>query len=55
VTWLAAFVHHLTGYFGGIGLAALVELIAHRIGIDRGRMTPALSALGQRSLTFYLF
>ncbi|GAA2379202.1 DUF418 domain-containing protein [Nonomuraea africana] len=55
VTWLAAFAHVLTGYFGGIGLAALVGLIAHRIGRDRGRVTLGLSALGQRSLTFYLF
>lgn len=55
VTWVAAFAHDLTGYFGGIGLAALVGLVAHRIGHSRGRLTLALSALGQRSLTFYLF
>lgn len=55
VTWVAAFAHDLTGYFGGIGMAALVGLVAHRIGRDHGPVTLALSALGQRSLTFYLF
>lgn len=55
VAWLAAFAHDLTGYAGGIGLAALVGLVAYRIGGDRGPVTLALSALGQRSLTFYLF
>lgn len=55
VAWFAAFAHDLTGYAGGIGLAALVGLVAYRIGGDRGPVTLALSALGQRSLTFYLF
>lgn len=48
----SAVAHDLTGYFGGIGLAALVGLVA--AGTRRGRFTTALAALGQRSMTFYL-
>ncbi len=55
VAWLAAFAHDLTGYAGGIGLASPLTLAAYRIGGDHGPVTLALSALGQRSLTFYLF
>jgi uncharacterized membrane protein YeiB len=55
VAWTAAVAHTLTGYAGGIGLAAAVGLLAIRIGRDRGRLITALAALGQRSLTFYLF
>ncbi|MGW0805681.1 DUF418 domain-containing protein [Nonomuraea sp. NPDC002799] len=60
----------LTGYFGGIGLAGLVALVALRIGDRRGPVTTAVApgtgdrrgpvttafqALGQRSMSFYLF
>ncbi|GAA3312142.1 DUF418 domain-containing protein [Nonomuraea dietziae] len=36
-------------------MAAAVGLVAARIGRDHGRLTVALAALGQRSMTFYLF
>ncbi|MGC7097443.1 DUF418 domain-containing protein [Amycolatopsis lurida] len=51
----ATVAHIVTGYVGGIGLAAAVGLIAIKIGSSRGRFTTAFVALGQRSLTFYLF
>ncbi|MFD1540766.1 DUF418 domain-containing protein [Nonomuraea guangzhouensis] len=53
ISWTVAIAHDLTGYTGGIGMAAAVGLVAIRA--RRGRLTTALSALGQRSLTFYLF
>jgi uncharacterized protein len=53
--WTVAVAHDLTGFAGGIGLAAAVGLAAARIGDRPGRLTIALAALGQRSLTFYLF
>ncbi|WP_437292323.1 DUF418 domain-containing protein [Sorangium sp. So ce406] len=55
MTWTVAGAHALTGYAGGIGMAAAAGLVAIRIGRDHGRLTTALAALGQRSLTFYLF
>ncbi|MEU5866903.1 DUF418 domain-containing protein [Nonomuraea sp. NPDC047529] len=53
VGWAVAIAHDLTGYAGGIAMAAAVGLAAARI--RRGRLATALAALGQRSLTFYLF
>lgn len=53
--WAVAVAHDLTGFAGGIGLAAAVGLAAARIGDRPGPVTTALAALGQRSLTFYLF
>lgn len=53
--WTVAVAHDLTGFAGGIGLAAAVGLASARIGNRPGRLTTALAALGQRSLTFYLF
>ncbi|WP_246149067.1 DUF418 domain-containing protein [Nonomuraea turkmeniaca] len=53
VGWTVAIAHDLTGYAGGIGLAAAVGLVAIRA--RGGRVTTALAALGQRSMTFYLF
>ncbi|GAA2831155.1 DUF418 domain-containing protein [Crossiella cryophila] len=55
VHWTVAIAHDLTGYAGGIGLAAAIGLASARIGDRPGRLTMALAALGQRSLTFYLF
>ncbi|GAA3241543.1 DUF418 domain-containing protein [Nonomuraea helvata] len=56
-----AVAHTLTGYAGGIGLAALIGLVAMRAERARrttdagpGPVTTALAALGRRSLTFYL-
>ncbi|MFI7639567.1 DUF418 domain-containing protein [Nonomuraea sp. NPDC049400] len=53
VSWAVAVAHDLTGYAGGIGMAAAVGLLA--VKVRGGRVTTALAALGQRSLTFYLF
>lgn len=55
MTWTVAGAHALTGYAGGIGMAAAAGLVVIRIGRDHGHLTTALAALGQRSLTFYLF
>lgn len=51
----AATVQTLTGYAGGIGVAALVGLSAIKLDRRRGPVTTAVQALGQRTLTFYLF
>ncbi|MEV0164507.1 DUF418 domain-containing protein [Nonomuraea fuscirosea] len=53
--WAAAMAQPLTGYAGGIGMAALVALVAIRASRSRGRLTTMVEALGQRSMTFYLF
>jgi uncharacterized membrane protein YeiB len=52
--WAATAGHSLGGYAGGIGAAALVALVAARLA-RRGPCTTAVAALGQRSMTFYLF
>ncbi|MEV6285092.1 DUF418 domain-containing protein [Kribbella sp. NPDC051770] len=44
--------HDATGTIGGLGYAALIVLIATRV--RRGRVTEAIAATGQRSLTCYL-
>ncbi|MCK2221755.1 DUF418 domain-containing protein [Actinomadura sp. ATCC 31491] len=54
VRWTVAVAHDLTGYAGGIALAAAIGLAAARVARP-GRLTTAVAALGQRSLTFYLF
>ena len=50
--------YEASGFFGGLGYAAVFGLIAYAIG-RRGRSTgpvlTAITALGQRSLTGYLF
>ncbi|MEU1633939.1 DUF418 domain-containing protein [Nonomuraea sp. NPDC005701] len=51
--WAAVLAHTLAGQAGGIGLAALMGLIATRSRL--GPLTAALAALGRCSLTFYLF
>ncbi|MBU2666044.1 DUF418 domain-containing protein [Actinoplanes bogorensis] len=45
-----AFLHALTGEYGGPGYVALFALIA-----TRNRVTTAIAALGQRSMSGYLF
>lgn len=45
----------LTGILGGAGYAAVFALMALRLGRRRGALTRAVAAVGQRSLTFYLF
>ncbi|WP_188190360.1 DUF418 domain-containing protein [Nonomuraea sp. SYSU D8015] len=47
-------VHVVTGIAGGLGYAALIGLLAQRIGARRGPVVTALSACGQRSMTCYL-
>jgi uncharacterized membrane protein YeiB len=48
-------VHTLAGYSGGLGYAALVGLVAARLSRRApGRLTNALAACGQRSMTCYL-
>jgi uncharacterized protein len=46
--------HQVTGYAGGLGYAALIALVVVRRAGRRGPVTSALTALGQRSMTFYL-
>ncbi len=46
--------HDATGVLGGFGYAALIALIAVRLAPDPGRVTRAIAATGQRSLTCYL-
>lgn len=46
--------HDATGVLGGFGYAALIVLIARRLSGRPGRITQAIAAVGQRSLTCYL-
>ncbi|MFD6096527.1 DUF418 domain-containing protein [Nocardiopsis flavescens] len=50
----AAWLHVVTGYAGGFGYAALIALVAVRLGGRRGPVVRALVATGQRSMTCYL-
>lgn len=50
----ATALHTLTGYAGGLGYAALVAVLAVRIGERRGVLVTALVACGQRSMSCYL-
>ncbi|GAB3765273.1 DUF418 domain-containing protein [Microlunatus parietis] len=51
---VASLLQPLTGYVGGVALAAILALIAVTVGRRPGPITVAVQALGQRSLTFYL-
>ncbi|MEO3873896.1 DUF418 domain-containing protein [Nonomuraea sp. B12E4] len=53
--WTAAFAQPLTGYLGGIGMAAISGLFALWAGRRRNGVITAIQALGQRSMTFYIF
>ncbi|GAA3850347.1 DUF418 domain-containing protein [Saccharothrix violaceirubra] len=53
--WAVSALHAVTGIAGGLGYAALIGLIALRIGERRGPVVRALVATGQRSMTCYLF
>ena len=46
--------HDSAGVLGGFGYAALIALIAMRLGSRRGRVVSAITAVGQRSMTCYL-
>jgi uncharacterized membrane protein YeiB len=50
----AGALHTATGVAGGLGYAALVGLVANRLGTRRGPIVTALVACGHRSLTCYL-
>ncbi|MBE3000862.1 DUF418 domain-containing protein [Nocardiopsis sp. HNM0947] len=50
----AAWLHLVTGYLGGFEYAALIALVALRIGQRRGPVVTALVATGQRSMTCYV-
>jgi uncharacterized membrane protein YeiB len=50
----AGWLHVVSGYAGGFGYAALIALIAVRVGDRRGPVVQALAATGQRSMTCYL-
>ncbi|MFG3338771.1 DUF418 domain-containing protein [Glycomyces sp. NPDC048151] len=52
--WLSAVLHSAGGYAGGVGGAALIGLVASRM-TRPGPVATAVAALGQRSMTFYLF
>jgi uncharacterized protein len=47
--------HTITGYAGGVGWTALIGLLAIKVEGKRYPFTKAIVALGQRSLSFYLF
>lgn len=51
---IAGTLNTVTGYAGGIGWAALIGLVAVRIGERRGPISSAVAAVGQRSMSCYL-
>ncbi|RLK59030.1 putative membrane protein YeiB [Actinokineospora cianjurensis] len=53
--WITSALHGVTGIAGGLGYAALIGLVALRIGNRRGPMVLAITACGERSLSCYLF
>jgi uncharacterized protein len=53
-TAIAGSLHTVTGYAGGIGWAALIGFIAGSPRTAGSKLTMAIAALGQRSLTFYI-
>ncbi|GAA1286733.1 DUF418 domain-containing protein [Saccharothrix xinjiangensis] len=53
--WTTSALHALTGIAGGLGYAALIGLLALRVGDRPGPVARALAACGQRSLSCYLF
>ncbi|MBL7254230.1 DUF418 domain-containing protein [Paractinoplanes lichenicola] len=53
--WAVNALHAVTGIAGGLGYAALIGLLAVRVGRRPGPVVRALAACGQRSLSCYLF
>lgn len=51
----ATILHTGTGYAGGLGWAAFIGLLVIKLGEKRGPITMAIAAVGQRSMTFYIF
>ncbi len=54
ISWATMGASSLTGVAGGIGYAALIGLVAGRLGDRHGVVTRAVTAVGKRSLTSYL-
>jgi uncharacterized membrane protein YeiB len=56
-SWGPMLLHGLTGFCAALGYAALFALLAERFGTARapGRLVGALTAVGRRSLSCYLF
>jgi uncharacterized protein len=54
VVWALGALHAATGYLGGPGWAAVIALLAVRIGSRPTGFVRAVSAVGQRSMTCYL-
>ncbi|GAB2506267.1 DUF418 domain-containing protein [Promicromonospora xylanilytica] len=52
---VASVAQPLTGYAGGIALAGFIALVALTVADRPGRVTTAIQALGQRSMSMYLF
>lgn len=52
---LCASLHTVTGYAGGLGWAALFGWIASGLAGRRRPIAEAITAIGQRSMTFYIF
>ncbi|SMY12959.1 DUF418 domain-containing protein [Brevibacterium jeotgali] len=55
IAWAFSGLNALTGVAGGIGYAALFGLLAMRIGPEPGVIGRAVTGIGRRSLSFYLF
>jgi uncharacterized membrane protein YeiB len=53
--WGISAAHAVTGVAGGLGYAALIGLVAIRVGERRGPVVRALVTTGQYSLSCYLF
>lgn len=52
---MAKSIHTIAGYAGGIGWTALIGLVVIKLDKQRGEITTAIAAVGQRSMSFYLF
>ncbi|MFC6094556.1 DUF418 domain-containing protein [Saccharothrix lopnurensis] len=53
--WVVSALHAVTGIAGGLGYAALIGLLALRVGDRPGPVVRAIAAVGERSLSCYLF
>lgn len=53
--WAADIAQPIAGYAGGLGMAGLIALVAIRAIRRRNLLTTMVEALGQRSLSLYLF
>lgn len=52
--WAAAIAQPLTGYFGAMAMAGIVALLTPWVTRRDNRLTTALQAMGQRSMSLYL-